>query len=75
MHPPHHCISYNNNLFTYVVEGRRVMKPYEVNPLAQIKPKYLNESTMILMTCAPSGSKTLRLLVSGSKSLSQILHP
>ena len=57
-------VNYNNVIYTYKVESKSVLKPNEVNPRAEIKPKYLNESTMVLMTCWPAGLKTNRLLVS-----------
>jgi len=56
-------VNYNNITYTYKVEGKSLLKPNEVNPLAEIKPKYLNESTMVLMTCWPAGTKSKRLLV------------
>ncbi len=49
--------------FTYIVEGKESLKPLEVNPLKEIKPKFLNESTLTLMTCTPPGTKLKRLLV------------
>lgn len=58
-------VNYNNLDYVYIVEGRKVLKPTEVDPLADIKPKYLNEQTITLMTCYPFGSKTLRYLVWG----------
>lgn len=58
-------IDYNNNLFTYVVESVEELDPDEVDPLAEIKPGYLNESTAVLMTCSPPGTKLKRLLVNG----------
>jgi len=56
-------INYNNKEFTYVVESLEEMDPDEVDPLAKIKPDYLNESTVVLMTCSPPGTKLKRLLV------------
>jgi len=56
-------ITYNNQEFTYVVESTEELAPEEVDPLADIKPKYLNESTVVLMTCSPPGTKLKRLLV------------
>ncbi|KKU48623.1 MAG: hypothetical protein UX69_C0013G0019 [candidate division WWE3 bacterium GW2011_GWA2_46_9] len=56
-------ITYNNSKYTYAVEALRVLKPNEVNPLAEIKPRYLNESTIVLMTCVPPGTRINRLLV------------
>lgn len=56
-------INYNNNTFTYLVEKSETLKPTDVDPLAEYKPRYLGESTLTLMTCYPSGSKALRLLV------------
>lgn len=56
-------VSYKGKTLTYVVENKRQLKPEEVNPLATIKPKYLNDSTLVLMTCSPPGTKIYRLLV------------
>lgn len=56
-------ITYNNNNLTYVVESIEELEPEKVDPLAEIKPKYLNESTVVLMTCSPPGTKLKRLLV------------
>ncbi|OGC38806.1 hypothetical protein A3K42_01555, partial [candidate division WWE3 bacterium RBG_13_37_7] len=50
-------IDYGNNKYTYKVEDKKVVSPDAVKPLAEIKPKYLNESTMVLMTCWPAGTK------------------
>ncbi len=56
-------IEYKGKTLTYKVEGKRQLKPDQVNPLAEIKPKYLNESTVVLMTCSPPGTKLYRLLI------------
>lgn len=56
-------IKYNNRRYTYKVEGKRELKPELVQPLEAIKPAYLNESTVVLMTCSPAGTKLKRLLV------------
>lgn len=56
-------VTYKGKTLTYKVEGKRQLKPDEVDPLAEIKPEYLNESTMVLMTCWPAGTKYYRLLV------------
>ncbi len=56
-------IEYNNKTYTYKVEQKKTLKPNEVNPLGGYKPKYLNESTVTLMTCSPPGTKIKRLLV------------
>ena len=58
-------INYNNNELTYVVESVEELDPEKVKPLAEIKPGYLNESTAVLMTCSPPGTKLKRLLVNG----------
>lgn len=58
-------INYNNRELTYVVESVEELAPEEVDPLADIKPKFLNESTVVLMTCSPPGTKLRRLLVNG----------
>ena len=56
-------VTYNNQELTYKVESKEELKPDKVNPLGEIKPKYLNESTMQLMTCSPAGTKLKRLLI------------
>jgi sortase A len=58
-------VEYNNVIYRYLVENRQMVKPNEVDPLAEFKPKYLNESTITLMTCYPSGTKVMRFLVQG----------
>ena len=58
-------VEYNNLNYKYLVESRQIKKPVDVDPLAEFKPKYLNESTITLMTCYPAGSKVMRLLVQG----------
>ena len=59
-------ISYNNREYRYKVEIGMVLPPEEVHPTADVKPKYLNESTVTLMTCVPPGTKAKRLLVTGT---------
>ncbi len=56
-------IYFNNEKLTYEVETKEILSPNKVNPLFEFKPKYLNESTVTLMTCYPSGTKAKRLLV------------
>ncbi len=56
-------ISYNNKKLTYKVEKLENLRPQDVEPLAELKPAYLNESTLVLMTCSPAGTKIKRLLV------------
>ncbi|MFA6981631.1 MAG: sortase [Patescibacteria group bacterium] len=58
-------ITYNNEKIQYKVSKIQYLDPNEVNPLANVSPKFLNESTATLMTCAPPGTKIKRLLVSG----------
>lgn len=58
-------IEYNNNKYRYLVEGSEIRKPMDVDPLADFKPRYLNESTITLMSCYPAGSKVMRILVKG----------
>jgi len=57
-------VDYDNKIYVYKVESKTKVSPKKVNPLAEIKPKYLNESTMVLMTCSPPGTNLKRLLVS-----------
>ena len=56
-------LTYNNKTLRYKVEGKLILDPDKVNPLAEFKPKYLNESTITLMTCHPAGTRAKRLLV------------
>jgi sortase A len=56
-------VTINNRQLTYMVENKEELPPSEVDPLAKIKPAYLNESTMVLMTCSPPGTRLRRLLV------------
>lgn len=56
-------ILYNNNELHYKVESLETKKPDVVDPLAEFKPRYLNESTLTLMTCVPPGTRIKRLLV------------
>ncbi|MFH1295299.1 MAG: class E sortase [bacterium] len=58
-------IEYNNMPYKYLVESHELAKPVDVNPLAEFKPRYLNESTVTLMTCYPAGSKAMRYMVRG----------
>lgn len=59
-------IEYNNKKLTYAVEGKIELYPDEVDPLVGFKPKYLNESTVTLMTCSPAGTKIRRLMVNAT---------
>lgn len=54
---------YKGKKYTYKVEGQRELVPELVDPLALIKPKFLNESTMVLMTCSPEGTKLRRRMI------------
>jgi LPXTG-site transpeptidase (sortase) family protein len=56
-------INYNNKELKYKVETKLILLPNKVDPLAEFKPRYLNESTVTLMTCYPAGTRTKRLLV------------
>lgn len=56
-------VTYNNREMTYVVENVVELPPSDVDPLAELKPRYLNDSTMVLMTCSPPGTKLKRLMV------------
>lgn len=56
-------IEYNNQTLEYKVETKSILKTEQVEPLAELKPRYLNESTVVLMTCYPMGTKSKRLLV------------
>jgi LPXTG-site transpeptidase (sortase) family protein len=57
-------LKYNNNVFTYEVTTKEELKPNLVNPLEEKNPKFMNSSTLTLMTCWPAGTKMKRLLVS-----------
>ena len=56
-------VKYNNRELKYVVERIVEKPPSEVEPLAELKPRYLNDSTIVLMTCSPPGTKLRRLMV------------
>ena len=56
-------LNYNSKDYKYKVEYEEVLKPTNINPLAEYKPKYLNESTLTLMTCWPAGTRNNRLLI------------
>lgn len=56
-------VNYNNKILKYKVDAKLILDPDKVNPLAEFKPKYLNESTITLMTCYPAGTRAKRLLV------------
>jgi len=56
-------INFNNKELKYKVESKTILDPSKVDPLAEFKPKYLNESTVTLMTCYPAGTRAKRLLV------------
>jgi LPXTG-site transpeptidase (sortase) family protein len=42
-------VNFNNKNLKYKVETKLILDPEKVNPLAEYKPKYLNESTVTLM--------------------------
>lgn len=56
-------LNYNNKEFKYEVEAAKVLNVDEVKPLVDIKPKYLNENTVVLMTCWPFGTTLKRYVV------------
>lgn len=56
-------INYNGKNYKYLVEGKEILATEKVEPLAEYKPKYLNESTITLMTCWPAGTRQKRLVV------------
>jgi len=56
-------VVYKNKAYNYKVVYTETLTPSDVNPLAEFRPKQLNESTMTLMTCWPVGMKSKRLLV------------
>jgi LPXTG-site transpeptidase (sortase) family protein len=56
-------IKYQDKILTYKVEIKEVQPTVGVDPLAEYKPKYLNDSTITLMTCWPAGTKAKRYLV------------
>ena len=56
-------VNYNNIEYSYKVESKEITDPNNINPLSEFKPKYLNESTLELMTCWPAGTRSKRLLV------------
>jgi len=56
-------INFNNRELKYKVESKTILDPSKVDPLTEFKPRYLNESTVTLMTCYPAGTRAKRLLV------------
>ena len=56
-------INYNGKEYKYLVEGKEILATDKVQPLAEYKPKYLNESTITLMTCWPAGTRSKRMIV------------
>lgn len=56
-------VYYNAEKLSYKVESIELLATTDVQPLAEYKPQYLNESTITLMTCWPAGTKSKRLLV------------
>lgn len=58
-------ITFNGEKIEYKVSKIQYLSPSEVRPLDNVSPKFLNDSTATLMTCAPPGTKVKRLLVSG----------
>lgn len=56
-------VNFNNKSLKYKVETKQILDPDKVNPLAEYKPRYLNDSTITLMTCYPAGTRAKRLLV------------
>lgn len=57
------ALNYNDKVLNYKVEYKEVLPVNKVNPLAEYKPRYLNDSTITLMTCWPAGTSLKRLLV------------
>ncbi|EKE00047.1 MAG: hypothetical protein ACD_22C00100G0011 [uncultured bacterium] len=60
-------IMYNNVEYSYKVDGKILQAPEQVDPKAQLKPGHLNESSLVLMTCYPAGTKAKRLLITASE--------
>lgn len=58
-------VEYEGEEFKYEVDDIIVAVPEAVEPLADMKPRFLNASTVTLMTCVPPGTKLKRLLVVG----------
>lgn len=58
-----YTVNFNNQDYTYKVDSIEVLPTDQVKPLGTVKPAYLNDSTMVLMTCWPPGTKAKRLQV------------
>lgn len=56
-------IEYAETTYSYKIAEKIVLPTEKVKPLGNWRPKYLNESTMTLMTCWPAGTKAKRLLI------------
>ena len=53
-------ITYNNIKYEYKVVSSKQLSISEVKPLENKRPAYLNESSLVLMTCWPAGTKLKR---------------
>lgn len=56
-------ITYNNIKYTYKVVSSKQLTVAEVKPTENKRPAYLNESSLVLMTCWPAGTKLKRFEV------------
>lgn len=56
-------ITYNNIKYKYKVVSSKQLAIEEVRPLENKRPAYLNESSLVLMTCWPAGTKLKRFEV------------
>ncbi|MEN9389721.1 MAG: hypothetical protein RLY61_805 [Candidatus Parcubacteria bacterium] len=56
-------VTYNNIKHTYKVVSTKQLAIGEVKPLENKRPAYLNESSLVLMTCWPAGTKLKRFEV------------
>lgn len=56
-------VNFAEKNYLYKVEYSQELKVSQVNPLQNKKPNYPDESTMVLMTCWPAGTKAKRFEV------------
>ncbi len=60
-------VNFADKNYLYKVESSKVLKVSEVNPLENKKPNDPTESSLVLMTCWPAGTKAKRFEVVATK--------
>ena len=59
-------LTYNNKDYEYVVEESKVVEVADLKPRADLKPTFMNEDTVTLMTCWPFGTTLKRFVVNAT---------